>query len=83
MIDQPSQEADQEHDILKRQRMPMIVEAQKLAMWDDLVIGVGALSFLVETLSEQLQFVVNGETNPYLKAINDAKALFKRARAIK
>lgn len=37
MIDQPSQEADQEHDILRRQRLPMMLEAQKLAMFDEIV----------------------------------------------
>lgn len=33
MIDQPSCEADTEHDIVRKQRMPLSSEAQKLALY--------------------------------------------------
>jgi hypothetical protein len=72
MIDEPNAEADQEHDIVRKQRMPLANEAAKAAMFDELVTAVNGLAYALRCVGKEWE-----------SAYKQGEQLVERARAIK
>lgn len=86
MIDQPSIEADTEHDIVRKQRMPLSVEARKVALWDEVM---AALEIAHRVNNEALPkfnwgaSALDANAIGLLNCFGVVSTVFERARAIK